>query len=212
MHNSQFIKSVFDRVVAAITLVILSPVILAIAILIYVNMGRPIIFAQPRPGKNSRIFTFYKFRTMVDDPHETAGDDPNFTGKFLPDAHRVTSLGAFLRKTSLDELPQLWNVLKGDMSFVGPRPLRVSYLARYSPEQARRHDVVPGITGLAQINGRNLISWDERFKLDVWYVEHWSLWLDLKILLLTVLKVIQREGVASQGAFTMEEFKGQLNK
>jgi lipopolysaccharide/colanic/teichoic acid biosynthesis glycosyltransferase len=164
------LKWIADRGVAAIALAILSPVLLAVAIAIYIRMGNPVLFAQPRPGKNGRIFTFYKFRTMT--------SDRDCEGNLLPDEQRLTAFGQFLRQTSLDELPQLWNVLKGDMSIVGPRPLMVEYLTRYSPEQARRHDVKPGITGWAQINGRNTITWEEKFKLDVWYVEHWNLWVD----------------------------------
>jgi lipopolysaccharide/colanic/teichoic acid biosynthesis glycosyltransferase len=185
---------------------------LMVAIAIYFNMGSPIVFAQPRPGKDGKIFMLYKFRTMIPDAREAIVDNSNFTDSHPPDAHRITPLGEFLRKTSLDELPQLWNVLKGEMSFVGPRPLRVSYLSRYSSEQARRHEVIPGITGWAQVNGRNVVNWDERFKLDVWYVDHWSLWLDLKILFLTFFKVLQKEGISNEGLFTMEEFRGQLDK
>ncbi len=201
---SRLVKSIFDRLVAAITLILFSPMLLIVAIAIYIRMGRPILFNQPRPGKDGCIFTFYKFRTMT--------NERDADGNFLPDEQRLTALGQFLRKTSLDELPQLWNVLKGDMSFVGPRPLMVVYLDRYSPEQARRHEIKPGITGWAQINGRNAIGWEEKFKLDVWYVDHWSLWLDLKILLLTVWKVLQREGISQQGHATMEEFKGRCNE
>jgi len=163
-------------------------------------MGSPIFFAQPRPGKNGHIFTFYKFRTMT--------DDLDSEGKLLPDEKRLTAIGQFLRQTSLDELPQLWNVLKGDMSFVGPRPLLVAYLSRYNSEQARRHEVKPGITGWAQVNGRNAISWEEKFKLDVWYVDNWSLWLDLKILFLTVIKVLKRDGISEANHVTMSEFQG----
>jgi lipopolysaccharide/colanic/teichoic acid biosynthesis glycosyltransferase len=197
---SKFIKSVLDRIMAAIALLILSPLILIMAIAIYVRMGKPIIFAQPRPGQNGRIFTFYKFRTMT--------DERDFDGNLLPDEQRLTAFGQFLRQTSLDELPQLWNVVKGDMSFVGPRPLMVEYLDRYSPEQARRHEVTPGITGWAQINGRNALTWQEKFKLDVWYVDHWNLWLDLKILFLTVWKVLQKEGISQEGHATIEDFLG----
>ncbi len=189
-----------DRWVAAIALFLLSPILLILAIAIYTRMGSPIVFAQPRPGKNGRIFTFYKFRTMT--------DECDRYGNLLPDQQRLTTLGQLLRETSLDELPQLWNVLKGDMSFVGPRPLLVAYLDRYSPEQARRHDVKPGITGWAQINGRNALSWEEKFKLDIWYVDHRNLWLDLKIILLTLEKVLKQEGISQQGHATMEEFKG----
>ncbi len=197
---SKCVKFILDRMLAAMTLLILSPVMLIIAIAIYFCMGRPIVFTQPRPGKNGIIFTFYKFRTMT--------DERDANGNFLPDVKRITTIGKFLRQTSLDELPQLWNVLKGDMSFVGPRPLVVEYLKYYSPEQARRHEVLPGITGWAQINGRNSISWTEKFKLDVWYVDNWSLWLDLKILFLTYRKVIKKEGINQSEQDTMEKFVG----
>ncbi|MDJ0795923.1 MAG: sugar transferase [Calothrix sp. MO_167.B12] len=195
-------KWIIDRVMSAIALLILSPLMLIIAIAIYINMGQPIFFCQPRPGKDGRIFIFYKFRTMTSEKDKE--------GKLLSDEHRLTPLGQFLRKTSLDELPQLWNVLKGDMSFVGPRPLLVEYLERYSPEQARRHQVTPGITGWAQVNGRNLIPWEERFALDVWYVDNQSLQLDLWIMILTVWKILKREGINHPEAVTMFEFKGNL--
>jgi len=198
----RLVKSVLDRLIAAIALIILSPVMLVVAIAIYINIGKPIVFTQPRPGKDGRIFTFYKFRTM--------SDRRDSQGSLLPDEERLTAIGQFLRKSSLDEIPQLWNVLKGDMSFVGPRPLLVRYLERYTPEQARRHEVKPGITGLAQVKGRNAIGWEQKFQLDVWYVDNWSLWLDLKILLLTVLKVVQQEGINQEGYVTSEEFKGQM--
>ena len=195
------IKQLLDKFFAAIALTILSPFCLLIAILVYLSMGAPILFTQDRPGKNGKVFKFYKFRTMT--------SQTNAQGKLLPDEQRLTPVGQFLRKTSLDELPQLINVLKGDMSFVGPRPLLVEYLALYSPEQARRHDVMPGISGWVQVNGRNSLSWSEKFKLDVWYVDHWSLWLDLKILLMTVIKVIKREGISQEGHATMRNFEGQ---
>ncbi len=201
---SRLVKSILDRVIAAIALLFLFPLLLMISFAIYTRMGRPILFTQPRPGKDSCIFSFYKFRTMT--------NDRDALGNLLPDEKRLTALGQFLRETSLDELPQLWNVLKGDMSFVGPRPLVVLYLDRYTPEQARRHEIQPGITGWAQINGRNAITWEERFNLDVWYIDHWSLWLDLKILLLTVWKVLQRDGISQAGHVTMEEFKGKCHE
>ncbi len=201
---SRLVKSIWDRLVAAIAMLFFSPLLLMIAITIYIRMGRPVLFSQPRPGKDGCIFIFYKFRTMT--------NDRDADGNLLPDEQRLTALGRFLRKTSLDELPQFWNVLKGDMSFVGPRPLAVVYLNRYTPEQARRHEIKPGITGWAQINGRNDITWEQKFNLDVWYVDHWSLWLDLKILLLTVWKVLQREGISQAGHATMEEFKGKCNE
>lgn len=200
---SRLVKSLLDRLVAAIALILLSPLAIGVAIAIYFRMGSPIIFTQPRPGKDSKIFNFYKFRTMT--------DERDAEGNLLPDEQRLTSFGQFLRQTSLDELPQLWNVLKGDMSFVGPRPLLVKYLDRYTPEQARRHEVKPGITGLAQINGRNAITWEEKFELDVSYIDRWSLWLDLKILFLTVFKVLQQEGINQEGYTTSEEFKGPGN-
>ena len=197
---SRLVKSVCDRLFAAIALVLFSPFILFVTIVISLRMGTPIVFTQPRPGKDGKIFTFYKFRTMT--------NDRDADGNLLSDEERLTAIGQFLRKTSLDELPQLLNVLKGDMSFVGPRPLMVEYLERYSPEQARRHDVMPGITGWAQINGRNTISWQEKFKLDVWYVNNWSLWLDLKILFLTVSKVVRKEGISQANHVTVEDFMG----
>ncbi|MEG4111996.1 MULTISPECIES: sugar transferase [unclassified Microcoleus] len=199
---SQLVKWVLDRLCAAIALLLFSPVILIVAIAIYIRMGGPIFFCQPRPGKNGRVFNFYKFRTMT--------SDCDADGNLLPDEQRLIPLGQFLRKTSLDELPQLLNVLKGDMSFVGPRPLLVRYLERYSPEQARRHDVMPGITGWAQVNGRRLLdgNWPEKFRLDVWYVDNWSLSLDLKILFLTVWKVLGQKEISQEGHATGEEFKG----
>ncbi|WP_414586012.1 sugar transferase [Scytonema sp. PCC 10023] len=195
-----FIKPVCDRAVAAIALLALTPLMLIVAIAIYRNMGGPIFFRQPRPGKNGGIFSFYKFRTMT--------NERDTEGNLLPDERRLTPLGKFLRQSSLDELPQLWNVLIGDMSLVGPRPLLVQYLERYTPEQARRHQVTPGITGWAQVNGRNAIPWEERFALDVWYVEHQSLQLDLWIMMLTVWKILKREGINHPEAATMFEFKG----
>ena len=198
------IKSILDRLVAAIALLFFSPLMLIVAIAIYIQMGRPIFFTQPRPGKGSSIFKFYKFRTMT--------DQRDTDGNLLSDEKRLTAFGQFLRQTSLDELPQLWNVLKGDMSFVGPRPLLVEYLDRYTPQQARRHEVKPGITGWVQVNGRNNLSWEEKFNLDVWYVDNWSLWLDLKIFWLTLFKVLQQEGISQEGYATSEEFKGQLEK
>ena len=198
----RLLNAILDRALAATILLVLSPVIVVVAIAVAWRMGRPVIFAQPRPGKNGKVFTFYKFRTMTD------GRDAQ--GGFLPDEQRLTACGNFLRKTSLDELPQLWNVLLGDMSFVGPRPLLVRYLELYTPEQARRHEVPPGITGWAQIRGRRLLDgrWEEKFKLDVWYVDHWSLWLDLKILFRTVSTVLKQEGITQEGHVTGDAFKG----
>lgn len=203
-RSSRLVKSIGDRVIAAIALILFSPLSLIVAIAIYLRMGSPILFIQPRPGKGSSVFNFYKFRTMT--------DERDVDGSLLSDEKRLTAFGQFLRQSSLDELPQLWNVLKGDMSFVGPRPLLVQYLERYSPEQTRRHEVKPGITGWVQVNGRNNLSWEEKFQLDVWYVDNWSLWLDLKILWLTVFKVLQQDGISQEGYATSEEFKGQLEK
>ncbi len=194
------IKPIADIVMASIALLILSPVWLVILIMLGVaNRGKP-FFIQARPGKNGKIFKVIKFRTMTDDRDET--------GKHLPDEKRLTAVGAFVRKTSLDEIPQLFNVVTGNMSVVGPRPLLVEYLALYSPKQARRHEVRPGITGWAQVNGRNAISWEEKFRHDVWYVDHLSFWLDIKILFMTVVKVFKSEGITSGTSVTMEKFKG----
>ena len=193
-------KRIFDVVVSAVLLVIFAPVMAGVAILIYLKIGRPIIFKQTRPGLYGKPFDFYKFRTM------TGKRDDN--GNLLPDEKRLTSFGKFLRKYSLDEIPQLVNVLKGNMSLVGPRPLLMEYLPLYTKEQARRHEVKPGITGWAQVNGRNAISWEEKFKLDVWYVDNRSFWLDLKILWLTLVKVLKREGISQKGHATMERFRG----
>lgn len=176
------------------------PLMLAIALSLRLFTGGSAVFTQPRAGQSGRIFKIYKFKTMSDE----RGED----GQLLPDAQRLTGLGQLLRKTSLDELPQLLNVLKGELSLVGPRPLLVQYLPRYSLEQSRRHEVPPGITGWAQVNGRNAIGWDQRFALDVWYVDHWSLGLDFKILVLTVVKVFRREGISHSGEVTMSEFLG----
>ena len=200
-YFSRGIKVISDRAIAALLLLLFSPISIVVAIVVGIRMGTPIVFTQMRPGKNSQIFTVYKFRTMT--------GDCDAEGNLLSDEERLIPLGQFLRKASLDELPQLWNVLMGDMSFVGPRPLLVRYLERYSPEQARRHDVRPGITGWAQVNGRNALTWDEKFRLDLWYVDNWSLWLDLKILLLTVKKVIKQEGISqSANVVAMPEFFG----
>ena len=197
---NKLINSTVDRLAAAIALLVFSPLILILAILIRVNLGSPIFFTQLRPGKDGKIFTFYKFRTMTDARDES--------GNFLPDSDRMTPFGLMIRKTSLDELPQLLNVLKGEMSLVGPRPLMPQYLDRYTPEQMRRHEVLPGITGLAQTNGRNTLDWDKRFEMDVFYVDNWSLWLDLKILFATVEKVIKRDGISKEGHVTCTEFTG----
>jgi len=193
-------KRLFDLVLTVPALVVFSPVMAVTALAIWLLEGRPILFRQQRPGLGGKIFTVIKFRTMRS---ETSPD-----GRLLPDAARLSRLGRLLRATSLDELPELWNILRGEMSLVGPRPLLVAYLERYSPQQVRRHDVLPGLTGWAQINGRNTVSWDEKFRLDVWYVDHWSLRLDLKILWLTVWKVLKREGINQPGSDTAEEFMG----
>ncbi|NMP04259.1 sugar transferase [Pseudoalteromonas arctica] len=196
-------KRIFDFLVASSVLVALLPVIIVVTILIRFKLGSPILFTQNRPGLNGKVFKMMKFRTMLD------GKDKH--GNLLPDDERMTKFGAFLRSTSLDELPGLFNVLKGDMSLVGPRPLLVQYLPLYNTEQARRHDVRPGITGWAQVNGRNAISWEQKFKLDVWYVNNQSFLLDIKILLLTVKKVFVREGISADGHVTIEPFKGSNN-
>jgi lipopolysaccharide/colanic/teichoic acid biosynthesis glycosyltransferase len=194
------LKRLLDILIALAALFLLALPLLTLALLIRWQMGSPVLFRQTRPGLRGKPFTMYKFRTM-----RAAADQH---GRMLPDAERLTPLGQFLRRASLDELPEFINVLKGEMSLVGPRPLLMEYLERYTPEQARRHEVQPGITGWAQINGRNTLSWDERFRLDVWYVDHWSLWLDLKILAITFLKVLKREGISAEGHATMPEFTG----
>lgn len=193
-------KRLFDLLVACSCILLLSPLLLLVALVIRLKLGSPVLFSQERPGLNNNVFRMYKFRSMT--------DTKDSNGLLLPDAERLTSLGRFLRSSSLDELPALWNVFKGDMSLVGPRPLLVEYLPLYSNEQARRHSVRSGITGWAQINGRNAISWNEKFKLDVWYVDNQSFLLDLKILLLTVKKVFIREGISAEGQATMEKFTG----
>ncbi|MBK9575107.1 MAG: sugar transferase [Rhodoferax sp.] len=193
-------KRTIDLAVASLVLAMLALPLLLLACLIRYKLGRPILFHQTRPGLHGRPFDMIKFRTMTD----ARGAD----GEPLPDRDRLTSFGYSLRATSLDELPELWNVLTGDMSLVGPRPLLMEYLPLYSPEQARRHEVQPGITGWAQVNGRNALTWEEKFRLDVWYVDHRSIWLDLKILWLTVRKVLSREGVNATGEATMQKFTG----
>jgi len=194
------IKRCFDVVAAAALLLCLSLPLALLALLIRVKLGSPVLFRQQRPGLHGQPFLMVKFRTMTD----ACGPD----GALLPDAQRMTALGRWLRATSLDELPELWNVLKGEMSLVGPRPLLVEYLTLYTAEQARRHEVRPGITGWAQVNGRNAIDWTHRFKLDVWYVDHQTLWLDLRILWLTLRKVWRREGISAEGEATVAKFKG----
>lgn len=193
-------KRVLDVVCSGLGLLVLSPVLLVLAILIALRLGRPVLFTQTRPGLHGKPFRMFKFRSM------TSACDAS--GNLLPDDQRLTPFGQRLRSTSLDELPGLWAVLKGDMSLVGPRPLLMEYLPLYTPEQARRHEVRPGITGWAQVNGRNAISWEEKFALDVWYVDNQSLWLDIKILFLTVKKVFVREGISAAGEATMSKFTG----
>ncbi len=198
------IKRAFDICVALLALMILSPVILVVAILVALKLGRPVVFRQVRPGLRGDPFEMVKFRTMT-----SARDE---RGELLPDAERMTKFGAFLRNTSLDELPELWNVLKGDMSLVGPRPLLMEYLPLYSKQQYRRHEVRPGITGWAQINGRNAISWEDKFKLDVWYVDNQSLALDIKVLALTVKKVLKKDDISGEGEATMSKFSGNSDR
>jgi len=196
----RFFKPLFDKILALVLIVLFAPVMLVVAILIYFWDGRPVIFTQERPGYKGKIFKIYKFRTMTNEKDEF--------GNLLPDEKRLKGVGKIIRSLSLDELPQLFNVLKGDMSFIGPRPLLVEYLDLYTDEQKRRHDVLPGITGWAQVNGRNAISWKEKFEYDVYYVDNLSFWLDMKILFLTVLKVLKREGINQKGQATMEKFNG----
>ncbi|WP_147533180.1 sugar transferase [Bacillus marasmi] len=193
-------KRIFDLIVACAGITLLSPIILLTALLIRLKLGSPILFKQERPGLQGKIFTLYKFRTMTDERDEK--------GELLPDHLRLTGFGKLLRKLSLDEFPQLLNVVKGEMSLVGPRPLLVEYLPLYSSQQQKRHNVPPGITGWAQVNGRNAITWEERFELDVWYVENQSFWLDMKILFLTFKKVIMSDGVSHQDYVTMPDFEG----
>ena len=195
-----FIKRIFEFTIALLALFMLLPIFLTISILVLLKMGTPIFFIQPRPGLNGKTFKMYKFRTM------TNKCDKN--GNLLEDKDRLLKFGSFLRSTSLDELPTLWNVLCGNMSLVGPRPLLIEYLPLYSKNQARRHEVRPGITGWAQVNGRNAISWNEKFELDTWYVENQSFVLDMKIILLTLKKVIKRDGISHNNHVTMEKFKG----
>lgn len=194
------IKRAIDIIISFFALMVLAPIIFLVAVLVRNKLGSPIIFKQQRPGMKGKVFQVYKFRTMT--------DERDGHGALLPDTVRLTKFGQLLRKLSLDELPQLWNVLKGDMSFVGPRPLLVEYLPLYNERQARRHEVRPGITGWAQVNGRNAISWEQKFEYDVWYVENQSLFLDLKIIFLTFKKVFQSEGINQPGQATIEKFKG----
>lgn len=198
------IKRFLDIIGAVVGLVVLMPLFIVIGIIIRTTMGSPVLYRQVRPGKNGKPFVVYKFRTMLDLKDEQ--------GNLLPDEKRITGIGNFLRSTSLDEFPELYNVLKGDMSLVGPRPLLMEYLNKYSPEQARRHEVKPGITGWSQVNGRNTLNWDQRFELDVWYVDNISLWHDIKILWYTVVKVLKREGINADGHTTMPRFEGSERK
>ena len=193
-------KRLFDLIFAGFALLVLALPMVCLYLLIYNKLGRPVMFSQIRPGMRGQAFKMVKFRTMTD----ARGED----GQLLPDAERLTPFGRFLRASSLDELPELWNVVKGEMSLVGPRPLLMEYLPLYSTEQARRHHVRPGITGWAQVNGRNALSWDEKFKLDVWYVDNRSVWLDIKILWLTIRKVLARDGISAVGEATMSKFTG----
>ena len=194
------IKLIFDKTLALFLIVLFSPIYFIVSLLILLKMGSPILFRQKRPGKDEKIFGIYKFRTMTNERDEN--------GDLLPDEQRLVGIGKFIRSTSLDELPQLFNVLKGEMSFVGPRPLLIEYLPLYNENQKRRHDVKPGITGWAQVNGRNAISWEQKFEYDVWYVDNQSFLLDMKILWMTFLKVIKRSDISSTSSVTMEKFRG----
>ncbi|WP_345980689.1 undecaprenyl phosphate N,N'-diacetylbacillosamine 1-phosphate transferase [Sulfurimonas sp. HSL3-2] len=194
------LKQLFDKILALVLIILFSPIYIIVSLLILLKMGRPIFFRQQRPGYKEKIFGIYKFRTMTNEKDEN--------GELLPDEKRLVGIGKFIRSTSLDELPQLFNVLKGEMSFVGPRPLLIEYLNLYNETQKRRHDVLPGITGWAQVNGRNAISWEQKFEYDVWYVDHKSFSLDMKILWLTFLKVLRRSGISSDSSVTMEKFRG----
>ncbi|KZY84841.1 sugar transferase [Oleiphilus sp. HI0081] len=196
-------KRLFDFLLSLIGLLCLMPILIFVSLLIAINLGRPVIFKQTRPGLSAKPFNMIKFRTMKEAYDEN--------GEPLPDDQRMTRFGSFLRSSSLDELPGLWCVLKGDMSLVGPRPLLMEYVPLYTEEQSRRHDVKPGITGWAQVNGRNAITWEEKFKLDTWYVENRTFWLDIKILFLTVKKVFVREGISAEGEVTMRRFTGSQN-
>ena len=193
-------KRLLDLALTIPLLVLFSPLLLIISLLVRIFHGKPVFFRQLRPGYRGKPFYVYKFRTMTEDSDEL--------GNLLPDTHRLTRLGSFMRSFSLDELPELFHILWGEMSLVGPRPLLMQYLERYTPEQRRRHDVLPGITGWAQVNGRNALSWEDKFRYDVWYVDNWSLWLDIKILAITFWKVIKREGINQPGRATADEFMG----
>ena len=197
-------KSIFDKTFALFLIILFSPIYIVVSLLIFFKMGSPILFRQKRPGYKEKIFGIYKFRTMT--------NEKDANGNLLPDNKRLIGIGKFIRSTSLDELPQLFNVLKGEMSFVGPRPLLKEYLPLYNEKQKRRHDVKPGITGWAQVNGRNAISWEQKFDYDVWYVDNQSFWLDIKILWLTFLKVVKRSDISSSTSSTMEKFTGSKNE
>lgn len=199
-YYERYIKRLLDILLSGLALIVLSPVLLVVAILVRVRLGSPVIFCQARPGKNERVFKLYKFRTMT--------DARDAEGKLLPDEDRLTKLGRHLRASSLDELPELWNIIRGDMSIVGPRPLLVKYLPLYNEVQRRRHEVRPGLTGWAQVHGRNLATWEDKFRYDVDYVDHVSFTLDVKIILMTVRCVLAREGISAEGSATMEEFMG----
>lgn len=199
----KYFKRIIDFLVSLFLLLILAPVILIIAIVVKIKLGSPVLFKQKRPGRNQKIFVIYKFRTMTGERDEK--------GNLLPDKDRLAAFGSLLRKTSLDELPSLFNVIKGDMSLIGPRPLLVKYLPLYNEKQQRRHEIRPGLTGWAQVNGRNAISWEQKFEYDVWYVENQSFLLDLKIIFFTFIKVGKREGISAEGEDTMPEFKGNLS-
>ncbi len=198
------LKSIFDKLLALFLIILFLPIYIVVSLLILWKMGSPILFRQKRPGLHEKIFGIYKFRTMTNEMDEQ--------GNLLPDEKRLVGVGKFIRSTSLDELPQLFNVLKGEMSFVGPRPLLIEYLDLYNDEQKKRHNVKPGITGWAQVNGRNAISWKQKFEYDIWYVEHQSFLLDMKILWLTFLKVVKRSDISSQSSVTMEKFTGGNNE
>lgn len=201
---ARYIKRILDVLLSGCALIVLSPVLLIVAVLVRTKLGSPVIFCQERPGKDEKIFKMYKFRSMTDARDEN--------GELLPDEIRLTKFGRALRATSLDELPELWNIFKGDMSIVGPRPLLVKYLPRYNEEQHHRHDVMPGLTGWAQVNGRNALSWEDKFRLDVWYSEHVSFPLDVKVIFLTVKCVLHHEGISGADSATMEEFRGVMEE
>jgi sugar transferase EpsL len=198
------LKRIFDIGFAGIAILILSPLLFITAACVFISMGRPVLFRQCRPGYKEKIFTLYKFRSMNEDRDEK--------GNLLPNKDRLTKLGKFLRSWSIDELPQLWNVLKGDLSIIGPRPLLVEYLPLYTPDQHRRHDVKPGLVGWAGVNGRNANTWEKKFELDLWYVDHWSLWLDIKIFFMAILTVLKREGIYQENEISASKFSGTTKK